>query len=69
VEDLMTSRASQNQNSIDEEYQKESAESALKRMATPEEFANVAVFLVSPAASYITSAMIAVDGGTVKGLL
>ena len=69
VEDLMSSRASQNQNSIDEEYQKESAQSALKRMATPEEFANVAVFLVSPAASYMTGAMIAVDGGTVKGLL
>jgi len=69
VDDLMTSRAQQYQTSIDEEYQKETSESALKRMATPEEFANVAVFLVSPAASYMTGAMIAVDGGTVKGLL
>jgi len=69
VEMLMTSRAEQNHTSIEDEYHKEAAESSLKRMATPAEFANVAVFLVSPAASYMTGAMIPVDGGTVKGLL
>ncbi len=41
----------------------------LGRMATPQEFANVAVFLLSPAASYVTGAMIAVDGGAYKGTL
>lgn len=41
----------------------------LKRMGTPEEFANAAVFLVSPAASYINGVMLLVDGGDYSGLL
>jgi 3-oxoacyl-[acyl-carrier protein] reductase len=36
-------------------------------MATPDEFANVAVFLVSPLASYMTGVMLSVDGGLLKG--
>ena len=66
---LMSARADQNQTSIEEEIQKQAAASALGRMATPEEFANAAVFLVSPAASYITGVMLTVDGGTYKGTL
>ena len=38
-------------------------------MGTPEEFANAAVFLLSPAASYITGVMLNVDGGMYKGTL
>jgi 3-oxoacyl-[acyl-carrier protein] reductase len=38
-------------------------------MGSPEEFANAAVFLVSPAASYITGVMLTVDGGMYKGAL
>jgi 3-oxoacyl-[acyl-carrier protein] reductase len=35
----------------------------IKRFGTAEEVAAVAVFLAGPAASYITGAMIPVDGG------
>lgn len=39
----------------------------LGRLATPDEFANVVVFLASEQASYITGSNIAIDGGLVKG--
>ncbi|MEX0746388.1 MAG: SDR family oxidoreductase [Rhodothermales bacterium] len=42
---------------------------ALKRMATPEEFAAAAAFLVSAKASYVTGVGFPVDGGRSKHLL
>ena len=39
------------------------------RMAEPAEIGRVATFLVSPAASYVTGAMLQVDGGSYPGLL
>jgi 3alpha(or 20beta)-hydroxysteroid dehydrogenase len=35
----------------------------MKRMATPEEVANLVLFLLSDDSSYITGAEIAIDGG------
>ena len=38
------------------------------RLGTPDEFANLVVFLASERASYITGVSVAVDGGFVKGI-
>jgi 3-oxoacyl-[acyl-carrier protein] reductase len=64
---LMAHRADLNGTSVDEEIAKQSMDSPLKRMGTPQEFANAAVFLLSPAAAYITGVMLTVDGGMYKG--
>jgi 3-oxoacyl-[acyl-carrier protein] reductase len=40
----------------------------LRRYGRPEEFAAAAVFLLSPASSYITGVMLPVDGGITRGL-
>lgn len=40
----------------------------LGRDATPDEFARIATFVLSPAASYLTGAMIPVDGGMTRSL-
>ncbi|MBX9601058.1 MAG: SDR family oxidoreductase [Bryobacteraceae bacterium] len=40
-----------------------------RRLGTPEEFANLVVFLASERAAYITGASIAVDGGLVRSYL
>jgi 3-oxoacyl-[acyl-carrier protein] reductase len=67
VYDLMEARAQRNESTVEEEIAKQSEGSPLKRMATPQEFANVATFLCSPAASYVTGVMLPVDGGMYKG--
>lgn len=69
VEQLLQHRARSSDTSVEEERQKIASQTALGRMAEPREFARVAVFLVSPAASYITGSMIAVDGGFYRGTL
>ena len=69
VQDLMSFRAKNNSTTVEEEIAKQTAEIPLGRMGRPEEFANAAVFLVSPAASFIHGVALAVDGGIIKATL
>jgi 3-oxoacyl-[acyl-carrier protein] reductase len=69
ITDLLKSRAEANGTTIEEEMMKTAQESSLGRIATPVEFAKAAVFLVSPAASYLTGVMLPVDGGSYKGTI
>jgi 3-oxoacyl-[acyl-carrier protein] reductase len=49
-------------------YDKWSADTPLKRIATPEEVADAMVWLASERASYITGQTLLVDGGSYRGL-
>jgi 3-oxoacyl-[acyl-carrier protein] reductase len=68
VIELMTDRAKINQTTVDLELKNQAKECPLGRLAKPEEFARVAVFLVSPAASFLNGVMLSVDGGMYKGI-
>lgn len=53
-----------------EEYVRRSVTDVpLGRIGTPEEFANVVVFLASERASYVTGVALQVDGGVVRGIV
>jgi len=69
VEDIMRARAKASGTDMEAEIAAQVASIPLQRMAGPEEFANVAVFLCSPAASYVHGAMIPVDGGIIMASL
>ena len=54
---------------VDEYVARSAQDVPLGRIGTPEEFANVCVFLASEKASYVTGVVIQVDGGMVRGIL
>jgi 3-oxoacyl-[acyl-carrier protein] reductase len=69
VEELIAARTARNGKSAAEEVADINASVPLGRMGKPEEFANVAVFLCSPAASFVNGVMLQVDGGLCQGVL
>ncbi len=69
VRQLQAFRAEKNGTTAEQEAAKDAMSSPFGRIGRPEEFANAAVFLLSPAASYITGLMLTLDGGQYKGML
>jgi 3-oxoacyl-[acyl-carrier protein] reductase len=54
--------------SLEAAEKRQAASSALGRVGDPAEFGNTAVFLCSPAASYLTGLMLTIDGGQYKAM-
>ena len=66
VEELINARIAKSGETKEAEIAKLNAAVPLGRIGTPEEFANVAVFLSSPAASFLNGVMLQVDGGAIQ---
>ncbi len=69
VDELLQSRADKSGLTVEDERLSITESIPLGRMADPEEFARVAVFLCSSAASYITGVSLLVDGGLYRGAM
>jgi 3-oxoacyl-[acyl-carrier protein] reductase len=68
LDSLMEIWAEQNGLSKEEQINQSKSYIPMRRFGTPEEIADVAAFLASPAASYVTGTSIIVDGGRTKSL-
>lgn len=68
IEELARMFAESGQGTIEDFYHNIEVEVPMKRMGTPEEFANAVAFLASECASYITGVALPIDGGYLKAL-
>lgn len=69
IEYLAQTRAEKAGKTAAEVLNEDAAQIPLGRLGTPQEFANVVVFMASPAAAYVTGTTLQVDGGNVRSLL
>ena len=69
IRSLAENRARASGKSVEEVLKEDAQAIPMGRIGTPEEFANVVVFIASPAASYVTGDTIQVDGGAYRGLM
>lgn len=69
VEEVFQFRAQQQGISVDEAYHQQARQIPAGRLGTPQEIADVAVFVLSAPASYLTGQTIVVDGGFTRALL
>jgi 3-oxoacyl-[acyl-carrier protein] reductase len=68
IMELAKANAQRNNTTVEQELAKTGANTALGRVATIDEFAKPCVFLASPAAGYITGAVLMVDGGQSRAI-
>lgn len=69
VDNLLDARAKAHGSTPEQESEQIAASVPLGRIGEPEEYARVAAFLLSPAASYVTGVTLAVDGGMTRAVL
>lgn len=68
-EELLRSRSASQNMTIEQYVVEQTRNIPIGRFGTPEELANVIVFLASEKASYVTGATVSVDGGVIRGIL
>ena len=69
IVELMESRSKKSGLTVEQEYDRAAQAIPLRRIGKPEEFANAAVFLCSPAASFINGVSLPVDGGSIQATM
>ena len=69
IQEIAESTAKINNLSVDEAKANMTNDVPLGRIGTPEEFANVAVLMCSPAGGYLNGVALPVDGGWIRATL
>jgi 3-oxoacyl-[acyl-carrier protein] reductase len=68
IKQLVADASTRDGISLDAATKRHASAASLARIAEPDEFANAAVFLCSPAAGFITGVMLGFDGGAYKAM-